>query len=588
MRRKPDFTGWATKNDVRCADGRTIRKNAFSSQDGKKVPLIYNHEHGDPDMILGHAVLFNKDEGVWTEGYLNDGPKAASIKEALAHGDVDALSIYANQLVERSGDVLHGVIREVSLVLAGANPEALIEEAMLAHGDLISDDVLVAVCSDCSLSHADFKKKATNNKDDEAEDDNADEDEDEADEDEDMKDKNKTKRPNAEDDKTVGDVLKTLNEEQKKAVAVLLDAVAKNDNGDDDNDDEEDDADMKHNVFETDNEKNAMMHDALNGLLEGAKKSSTGSVKEMYLAHAAEYGIDGIDWLFPDAKNINGNGAPEFIKRQPNDWVNIVLNGVHHTPYSRVKMMFADITGDDARAKGYAKKGKYKTEEVFGLLKRAVEPTTVYKKQKFDRDDIIDITDFEVIPWVKAEMRMMLDEEIARAILFGDGRSSASPDKIRPDRIIPIVDDQNLFRYEVTITQEQGESYEHAYIRTTIEAQDDYEGSGDTILFVPQKTVTKLLLLEDGIGHRLYKTMDELALGLAVNRIVKVPEGIVPEGIVGVIVDLKDYNVGADKGGAVEMFDDFDINFNQQITLIETRCSGALTRPFSAIVLKTA
>ena len=514
------------------------------------------------------------------------------MKEAMSHGDVTALSIYANQLVEKAGDVLHGVIREVSLVLAGANPEALIEDAMIAHGDLLSDEVLVAICDDCSLSHADFEKKKPKDEEDEDEDDldeDEDDSEDEDDEDEEVKDEKKLKHADTEG-KTVGEVLKTLNSDQKKAVAVLIDAISGEKSADKSDEDEEDDDDMKHNVFENDTTNAALIHDALNDVLRDGP--AYGSLRKSYAAHkddlmhATEYGIDGIETLFPDFKNINGNGAPEFIKRQPDDWVSVVLNGVHHTPYSRIKMMFADITGDDARAKGYAKKGKYKTEEVFGLLKRTVGPTTIYKKQKFDRDDLIDITDFDVLPWVRQEMRMMLDEELARAILVGDGRSSISPDKIKEDCIIPIIKEEGLFRYDVTITPETGESYEHAFIRTAIESQDDYEGSGNTVFFMPQKQVTKLLLIEDGIGHRLYKTLDELATGMSVNRIVKLPGDILPEGTVGLIVDLKDYNVGADKGGSVNMMDDFDINYNQEIMLLETRCSGALTRPFSAIVLK--
>ena len=363
-------------------------------------------------------------------------------------------------------------------------------------------------------------------------------------------------------------------------------AEAKHSDIDDDEDSEGGNDEMKHNVFDNDQQKNdELIHSGLQTIIEDGKRF--GSLKESYLAHAAEYGIDNIDWLFPEAKNINGDGAPQFLKRNPDAWVSVVLNGVHHTPFSRIKMMFADLREDDARAKGYAQKGKLKKEEVFGLLKRAIEPTTIYKKQKLDRDDVIDITDFDVVSWLKAEMRMMLDEEIARAILFGDGRAAASDDKIRETNIIPLTKDAALYTIEYTVTPQTGETLGHAMINAAVKAQDVYEGSGNLTAFIANDKISDMLLLEDQMGHRMYKDMNDLALAMSVNKIVKVPASIIPSGILAAIVDLNDYNVGADKGGAINMFDDFDIDYNQQKYLIETRCSGALTKPFSAIVLKS-
>ena len=343
---------------------------------------------------------------------------------------------------------------------------------------------------------------------------------------------------------------------------------------------------MKHNLFDKDsqkNDKNTLSHSAVAEIIGDGKRY--GSLKESFLAHTAEYGVDQVDMLFPEYQSVNGE-TPQFIKRQPDGWVDTVMNGVHHTPFSRIKMVFADLREDEARAKGYMK-GKLKKEEVFGLLKRTVDPTTVYKKQKMDRDDVIDITGLDVIAWLKGEMRMMLNEEIARAILFGDGRSTLSEDKISETNIIPIVADAELYTIKKVVTPEANEKLGHALITSAVKAQDDYEGSGNTTLYAASSTITDMLLLEDADGHRMYKDMNELALAMNVNRIVRVPASIIPTGIYGVIVDLNDYNVGADKGGAVNMFDDFDIDYNQMKYLIETRCSGALTKPYSAIVLKS-
>ena len=354
------------------------------------------------------------------------------------------------------------------------------------------------------------------------------------------------------------------------------------DDADNADNDEEDDTEMKHNLFDQDEAMDdaTLMHSAMETIIADGKRF--GSLKESFLEHSAEYGIDNIDWLFPEAQNLTN--TPGFIKRNPDAWVDVVMNGVHHTPFSRIKMMFADLREDDARAKGYATKGALKKEEVFGLLKRTVEPTTVYKKQKLDRDDIVDITDFDVVSWLKAEMRMMLDEELARAFLFGDGRLQSSQDKIKETSIIPVIKDTSLYAIE----SQAATSAPKDIVKAIVMGQVKYEGSGNITLFVKNSLVTEMLLIEDAQGRRLYKDINELSLACAVNRIVKVPDTIVPEGIYGVALDLNDYNVGADKGGAVNMFDDFDIDYNQQKYLIETRCSGALTKPFSAIVIKAA
>lgn len=571
-----DFSGWATKNGLKCSDGRTIMQDAFKDNDGQRVPLVWNHQHNEASNVLGHADLENRPEGVYAYCSFNDSEAGQNAKLLVKHGDIKALSIYANQLKQRGSEVFHGAIREVSLVLAGANPGASIDNICIAHSDGyfedLEDEAVIYTGLSLELSHSE-----------DAELEHAEKEEPE-----------KEKEPMAEDakkegsDKTVKEVFETLNDEQKTVVYAMIGQALEDGKGEksDKEDSEGGKEEMKHNVFDNDNlENDALIHDGLNAIIADGKRC--GSLKESYLQHAAEYGIDNIDWLFPDAKNIN-DGAPGFIKRNPDAWVDIVMNGVHHTPFSRIKMMFADLREDDARAKGYAQKGKLKKEEVFGLLKRTVEPTTIYKKQKLDRDDVIDITDFDVVSWLKGEMRMMLDEEIARAIIFGDGRSASSEDKIDASKIIPIVSDASLYTISSEVTPASGETLGHALINAAVKAQDTYEGSGNLTLFLANSTVTDMLLLEDTQGHRMYKDMNELALAMSVNKIVKVPASIVPTGIYGVMVDLRDYNIGADKGGTVNMFDDFDIDYNQQKYLIETRCSGALTKPFSAIVLKAA
>ena len=569
-----DFSGWATKNGLKCSDGRVIMHDAFKDNDGQTVPLVWNHQHDNSSNVLGHALLENRDEGVYAYCSFNDSEAGQNAKLLVKHGDVNALSIYANQLKQIGSEVIHGAIREVSLVLAGANPGALIDNLYFAHSEeVIDDEAIIYTGENLVLSHSDMKKEEPEEKEESKKD------EEEKSEDEPEKDEESEK---SDDDsgKSVKEVFDSLNEEQKTVVYALMEEIM-NDSAKEDS--EGGNEDMKHNVFDNEQQDAVLMHNAMNEIIKDAK--TKGSLKESFLAHADQYGIKDIEWLFPDAKNVVEGGGPSFIKRNPDEWVSVVMNGVHHTPFSRIKMMFADLREDDARAKGYAQKGKLKKEEVFGLIKRTVEPTTIYKKQKLDRDDIIDITDFDVVSWLKGEMRMMLDEEIARAILFGDGRTAMSEDKIKETNIIPACSDAALYTIKETLPS----SYTAKdVIKAAVKGQNDYEGSGNTTMFVANTTITDMLLLEDGMQHRLYKDVNELALACSVNRIVKVPASIIPKGVVALIVDLKDYNVGADKGGSINMFDDFDIDYNQQKYLIETRCSGALYRPFSSVVIKEA
>ena len=579
-----DFSGWATKANLKCSDGRTIMKDAFKHNDGQIVPLVWNHQHNDTNQVLGHALLQNRDEGVYAYCTFNDTESGKTAKLLVQHGDVNALSIYANQLKESMSNVIHGNIREVSLVLAGANPGASIdnvilhseesnEEAIIYTGETISlyhadegdDSMGNNVNENDTISHSDSKKKTE----------------------EDNKDQNQR---NKEDDseKTMADIFNTLNEEQKTVVYALIGQALKEFGSDVDNN-KEDDNNMKHNLFDNEIEEkdNVLSHADMEVIIGDAKRY--GSVKESFLAHADEYGIQQIDYLLPDVKNLNT--PPEFIQRDM-DWVQKVIGGTHHTPFSRIKSMFADITEDEARAKGYIK-GKLKKEEVFSLLKRTTTPTTIYKKQKMDRDDIIDITDFDVIAWLKSEMRLMLDEEIARAILVGDGRLASSDDKINEQNIRPILNDNDLFviRWAVAAGSSDDDKAKN-FIKAAIKSRKNYKGSGNPVLFTTEDMLTDMLLLEDTIGHKLYKTEAELATALRVKEIVTVPvmENLTDKdskNVYGIIVNLADYNVGADKGGAVNMFDDFDIDYNQQKYLIETRCSGALIKPFSAIVLRS-
>ena len=566
-----DFSGWATRNNLKCSDGRTIRKDAFKDNNGQKVPLVWNHQHNEPFNILGHALLENREEGVYAYCTFNDTEAGQNAKQLVEHGDVSALSIYANQLKQHGGDVIHGSIREVSLVLAGANPGAFID-SIICHGEESEEEAIIYTGEDISLSHADNEDLK---------------------EEKPMEDTKKVE--NKTDNKTVKDVFDTLTEEQKTVVYALIGQALESAGVTDENDEnDEEDNNMKHNVFDQDDmmKGNVLSHSDMEEIFSDAKRA--GSLKEAFLAHNATYGIDQIDTLFPEPKSMNT--PPEFIKRDTN-WVAGVINGVHHTPFSRIKSMFANITEDEARAKGYIK-GKLKKEEVFTLLKRTTTPTTIYKKQKLDRDDIIDITDFDVVAWIKSEMRMMLDEEIARAILVGDGRMTSDDDHINEANIRPIWKDDDLYTIKTKITVDASATDDDkakAVIKAAVKSRKDYKGSGNPVLYTTEDFLTNCLLLEDTQGYRLYKSEQDVATAMRVSRIVTVPvmENLSrtdseskTRNLVGIIVNLNDYNVGADKGGAVNMFDDFDIDYNQQKYLMETRCSGALIRPYSAIALE--
>lgn len=570
-----DFSGWATKANLKCSDGRTIMKDAFKDNDGKQVPLVWNHQHNDPDNVLGHALLENRNEGVYAYCKFNDSESGKTAKLLVQHGDVNALSIYANQLKQHMSNVVHGNIREVSLVLAGANPGASID-SIIMHGEESDEEGVIYTGETLSLSHSSEDELAHANE------------------------ENKEDKPMAEEnkaggEKTVADVFNTLTEEQKTVVYAMIgqaleDAGVSDDNDEEINHSEGGTDDMKTNVFDQTNETNegVLSHDAMQTIINDGKRY--GSLKESFLAHAGDYGIDNIDYLFPEAQTLNK--TPEFIQREMG-WVQKVMNGTHHTPFSRIKSVFADITEDEARARGYMK-GKLKKEEVFSLLKRTTTPTTIYKKQKLDRDDAIDITDFDVVAWLKSEMRMMLDEEIARAILIGDGRLASSDDKINEANIRPIYNDEELYTIQTTVTvgaNATADEKAKAMIRAAIKARKDYRGSGTPTFFTTEDVLTDALLLEDTLGHRLYKNAGEVADAMRVKEIVTVPvmEGMKGKNggdLIGIIVNLTDYNVGADKGGAINMFDDFDIDYNQQKYLIETRCSGALTKPKSAIAIE--
>ena len=566
-----DFSGWATRFNRKCSDGRTIREGAFKDCDGKTVPLVWQHDHDSPASVLGHCVLqYRPNEGIYTYGYFNGTEMGQQGKELVHNGDITALSIYANKLKQKGGDVFHGTIREVSLVLAGANPGAYIDMPELEHSDedtetegfIYNDDETIF------LAHAEESSDKSEDKTEKSED--------------------KGEEKMAEKEKTVQEVFDSMTDEQKTVVYALL-GEAMSGGADDEDEDDEEDEEVKHNVFDTETYEGSdtLSHDAMETILKDGKR--LGSLKDSVLEHAEDYGIDGIEWLFPEDRNLDN--TPQWIKRDTG-WVATVMNGVSHTPFSRVRSRFANITEDEARAKGYIK-GHQKKEEVFTLLKRSTSPQTIYKKQKLDRDDVIDITDFDVVAWIKGEMRMMLDEEIARAILIGDGRLNSDDDKISEDHIRPIVNDADLFTIKAAVVTANGAddaTKAKAFIRTAIKARKNYKGSGNPTLFTTEDWLTEMLLLEDNMGRALYESEAALCTKLRVSKIVtvEVMEGFQVQGVdplMGIIVNLKDYVVGADKGGAVNMFEDFDIDYNQQKYLIETRCSGALTVPYSAIVL---
>ena len=613
MGKTRDFGGYATRYNIKCADGRTIKPHAFDDCDGQTVPLVWDHNHKSPLNVLGHALLSVREDGVYADATFNETTQGQNARELVRNGDIKALSIYANQLKQNGGDVVHGMIREVSLVLAGANPGAFIDTA-IAHNayDEDPDEAIMAMyleSDSLELAHS--------------------EEEEPADEEPAIEEQKETEEMNGNEnvlehsaeEETVEDVVNTMNEKQKKVLAFLVGKAAEGAKKSDDSDKGED---MKHNVFDNESNGEHLAHsmftkEVQSDIIKDMKKY--GSLRDSFLAHKEEMGIEdvimhadndnthGIEYsddvqsymvndpsfLFPEAKALNN--PPAWIKRDTG-WVAGVLSGTKHVPFSRIKSVFADITEDEARAKGYIK-GHRKTEEVFTLLKRTTTPQTIYKKQKMDRDDVIDITDFDVVAWIRGEMRIMLDEEIARAILIGDGRSGVSDDKISEDHIRPIWTDDDLFTIKqfVTYTQEDTpDDKAKAYIRAAVKARKDYKGSGNPVFFTTEDVLTDMLLLEDNMGHRLYKSEAELATAMRVSRIVtvQVMEGQyrtvsnVQRDLIGIIVNLSDYTVGADKGGAISMFEDFDIDYNQQKYLIETRCSGALTVPYSAIVIESA
>ena len=545
---KYDFSGWATRNNVLCSDGRTILQDAFKGNDGMTVPLVWNHQHNEAYNILGHALLENRKEGVYAYCTFNETEQGKNAKLLVEHGDVSALSIYANKLRQNARrEVQHGVIREVSLVLAGANPEAHIDNIM-AHSDETDENFSAEIYTGetIELYHADEPKPEK-------------EDSKVADE----------KKPAENSEKTVKDVFDTLNEEQKTVVYALIGQALEENGAADDESTERDDE--------------VLSHSEMMAVIQDGKRY--GSMRESMLQH----GIENIDILFPEAKTVNP--GIEYIQREMG-WVKDVLNGDHRSAFSRIKSLFANITEDEARARGYIK-GRYKKEGVFSLLKRTTTPQTIYKKQKLDRDDVIDITDFDVIGMIKAEMRMMLDEELARAILIGDGRLASDDDKISEEHIRPVAFDEDLFTIKVNVqvaANADDQDKAKAFIKSILKARKNYKGSGSPTLFATEDIITDCLLIEDGIGHLLYD-MQKLAQTLRVSKIVTVPvmEGVKGKNggdLLGIVVNLNDYNVGADKGGAVNLFDDFDIDYNAMKYLIETRCSGALVKPYSAMAIE--
>ena len=600
MAKDYDFSGWATRFGIKCADGRTIQRGAFDGCDGATVPLVWSHDHYSPLNVLGHALLKVMPEGVRMYGYCNNTEEGQHAREAVRNGDVTSLSIWANNLQENksTGDVFHGAIREVSLCLAGANPEAYIDIPYMAH----SEDGLFEAEISPGANNVDFEIYHSAEEEEMAGD--------------------------PSEERTVEDVLNEMDDEQRLVVDYMqdlarqeildeLEAEAEDEEDEEDYEEseEEDGNEMKHNAFDADTRGAYLSHDDMKTIINDAvrgkaslKDTVEAHMEDGVLAHALpnpipmdgmtgpsqdtalqNYGVRDLDMLFPEYKNLNN--PPEWIKRETG-WVDKVLNGVHHTPFSRIKSQYANITEDDARARGYIK-GRQKKEEVFTLLKRVTEPQTIYKKQKLDKDDITDITDFDVVAWIKGEMRMMLDEEIARAILIGDGRANDSDDKIKEDRIRPIVKDVDLFNIKVNVTKDNDPPVTaKRFIDEVVRNRKYYKGSGNPKLFTTADMLTEMLLLEDGIGHKLYKSITELATALRVSEIVEVEvmEGqtVNSKELAGVIVNLNDYNVGADKGGAVSLFDDFDIDYNQYKYLIETRCSGALIKPFSAMTILLA
>lgn len=568
---KYDFSGYATRNGIRCSDGRTIMKDAFIENDGTTVPLVWQHDHSDPSNILGHCKLENRPDGVYAFGVFNDTPAARDAKMAVRHGDINAMSIYANHVKQESGLVQHGNIREVSLVLSGANPGAFIDNVTIAHGDEVATlDDEVIIFSGQEFAHADSKEETKEKEAPMAEETTG------------------TKNNKSEEDMTVQDVLDTLTPIQQKVVYALIGMAAEGDSGEEVEQSEGDYG--MYNAFESNEDTeirhaDEFVHEELDAVFADARRN--GRLSDSVISHAQSYGIKNIDVLFPDAQAIRN--TPDFYSRRT-EWVNSVLNNTQHVPFSRIKSMYADITADEARARGYTldrDNNKRKIEEVFNVLKRVTTPQTVYKKQKLDRDDIIDITSFDVVAWLKQEMRIMLDEEIARAVLVGDGRPVSDESKIRTDSIRPIAFDDDVYTIKVDVTDPTDVT---AMIDQVTQAQENYRGSGSPTFFASPSLVAKMMTQRDQLKHRLYSTRNDLASELSVSNIVDVPildtakseEG---KPVLGIIGNLKDYTIGADRGGNVSMFDDFDIDFNQQKYLMETRCSGAITLPKSFIAI---
>lgn len=577
-----DFCGWATRTNVKCSDGRTIMSGAFDDMDGKKVPLVWNHDHENLRSVIGHSLLKVRPEGVYCYNKLNDSTDGNEARIRVNNGDLDSLSIYANQIKQTGTNVVHGNIREVSLVLAGANPGAFID-TVISHSDDCDEEAIIynsEIIHSADVEHADEKSEP----------------------------KNESKSESSSDDETIDEVIKSMTETQRDVMFALIGQALgeTGDESDDDDNNSEEGDNVKHNVFDAESttDNTELVHSALDNIIAEAKTGY--SMKRIYndylashteeapaIQHAATYGVEPVDMLFPEAKTINT--TPEFVQRDMG-WVSTLMGSVHHTPFSRIKSVFADITADEARARGYMK-GKLKHDEVITLLKRTTTPQTVYKRQRMDRDDIIDITDFDVVAWLKAEMRMMLDEEIARAVLVGDGRSSASDDKISEEHIRPIWKDDDFYTIKASFTTASDASKDaEAFIDTAIRSRKDYKGSGNPILFTTEDMLTDMLLLKDQIGHYMYNSVTDLATRLRVRQIVTVEvmenqtRSVTSKThtLKGIIVNPTDYNIGADRGGAINMFDDFDIDYNQQKYLIETHISGALIKPYSAIAIESA
>lgn len=587
MNKDYDFGGWATRNNIKCSDGRTILKDAFKQNDGQKVPLVWNHQHNDPSEVLGHALLENRAEGVYAYCKFNNTESGQTAKSLVANGDVDKLSIYANRLKTHMNNVMHGCIREVSLVLAGANPGAFID-TVISHGEDAEAEEEGTIYTD---EHIDIIEHNDDENDKKGE--------------TDMEDENKKvdeEKKEENNEKTIQEVFETLNEEQKNAVyAIVGQALEHNDNSEDDSEDssennnDEGEEDMKHNVFDNDkNNDEVLQHsEILASAIQDAKKY--GSLKESVIEHAAINNITDIGKLFPDATALNKE--PIMIEKDQT-WVGKIMNSIKHTPFSRVKVTMGKMTEPQARAKGYIK-GNKKVNIQMAALNRVVTPTTVYIKNEIDRDDVIDITDFDVVAWQKREMRKELDKELALAALLGDGRDISDNDKINEQNIIPIIKDVDTFTIKYTITEgvdykqannsaSNNDSFTKGIIRAAIRSRKEYKGSGLPTFFTTEDYLTDMLLIEDQNGRRIYESLAQLALALRVKEIVTIPEmeQEAYKDIVSVIVNMADYTMGADKGGSVNMFDDFDIDYNQMKYLMETRCSGALTVPYSAIVLK--